>query len=236
MTITRGRWEGGLSFTDGQIFLGANADFTALVAASAPIASAGAGLLTLNVSASTTANLFSSLTAILRTGQLAVNVQTQRQFGTAALVPGPSAVANTSDPLNVWPGFPGLAASKNPTVSGGINGPIPKGIGINSVDVIYEVVTGAITSATIGITKTKMPAPGTSAAPIVANILALAANGLPTAANTAGQATTTRIATTDANFIILAESEIIVNVNFVAPASNSVKFYGVVLNVNFNYN
>lgn len=236
MTRTRGRWEQSLSFTDGQIFLGAAADFIPLVAASAVPTSAGAGLLTLNTPASTTANLFSCVSTLLRTGQLAVNTQVQEQFGTAALVPGPSSVANTSDPSGLWPGFPGLTASKNPTISGPLNGPIPKGIGIVSADVIYEVDTGAITSVTLGITQTKMPVPGTPAAPVVANIIALAANGLPVAANTAGQATTTRVLSTNANFVVLADSEIIVNVNFVTPASNTVKFYGVVLNVNFNYN
>lgn len=235
MTTTRGRWEGGLSFTDGQIFLGAS-DFLPLVVAGAPIASAGAGLFTRNIPASTTANLFANINSILRTGQLANNLQNQSQFGTAALVPGPSSVAGTSGPLAVWPGFPALGASKNPTISGPQNAPIPKGIGFTSVDVIYEVDTGAITSVTVGLTQTKMPAAGATGAPVVANILALAANGLPVAANTAGQATTTRVATTSASFVILAESEVIVNVNFVTPAANTVKFYGVVLNVNFNYN
>lgn len=239
MSKTLGRWEAQTPFTDGQLFLGAS-KFTPLVAASAVPASAGAGLFTLNTPASTTANLFAELNQILRTGQLATAAVNQEYFGTAAVAPGPSSVAGTSDPLALPPGFPPWLNSVNPTLTGGnansgVKGPIPKGIQINTVDLIYEVDTGAITSVTFGLTTTKMPTVATSAAPVVTNIIALGTNGLPTAVNTAGQATRTRITVASPAFFILDGTEVIANANFVTPAGNTVKFYGVVLGVTYNW-
>lgn len=228
--------------TDGQIWIGASS-FTPLVAASAVPASAGAGLLTLNIPASTTANIFAELNAILRTGQLATAARNQRNFGTSAGVPGPSGVSGTSGPLALptsvgaaGQGFPPWPSSVNPTLTGGLHGALGKGLQINWADLIYEVDTGAITSVTFGLTQTKMPAIGTPAAPVVTNIIALGANGLPVAANTAGQATRTRITNTAPVMLNVDAGEIIINANFVAPAANTVKFYGVVLGCSFNYN
>jgi hypothetical protein len=237
---TLGRLEAQTGFTDAQLFIGAS-DFLPLVVAGAPVASAGAGLYTRNVPASTTANLFANISTLFRTGQLAVAGTVQQEFGTAALVPGPSSVANTSDPLNLPPSFPpnwNPSATYLPTLTGGYKGAIPKGIKFVWVDAVYEVDTGAITSATLGFTNTQMPPVGTSAAPTVTNIIALAANSLPVAANTAGQATRTRVTvpTAAAIFYILDGSEFILNINFVSPASNTVKFYGCVVGCHFNYN
>lgn len=236
MPKTLGRWESQTPFTDGQLFMGANSDWTPLVAASAVPASAGAGLWTLNIPASTTANLFTTLTSIIRTGQLATAAVNQEQYGTAALVPGPSSVSNTSDPLNLPPGFPPWLSAINPVLTGGQKGPIPKGVQVNWVDAIYEVDTGAITSVTFGLTTTKFAAVGTAAAPVVANVIALAANGLPTAANTAGQATRTRITVATPAFVVVDGTEIVANINFVTPAANTVKFYGCVFGVSYNFN
>jgi len=239
MGRSQGRWESASGFTDAQLFVGAS-EFAPLVVAGAPAASAGAGLWTRNIPASTTANLFADISQILRTGQLATAAYNQEEFGTAALVPGPSGVANTSDPLNLPAGFPPAwnpASTQLPTLTGGLKGPIAKGLKFIYVDVIYEIDVGAITSVTFGLTQTQMPPVGTSAAPTVSSIIALAANGLPVAANTAGQATRTRIAVVTANQVYLAldGTEIIANVNFVAPASNSAKFYGCIFGMHYNY-
>lgn len=220
--------------TDAQIWAGASS-FTGLVAASAVPASAGAGLWTLNIPSSTTANLFSELNEILRTGQFASANRNQRQFGTAALVPGPSGVANTSGPLAIA-GYPPFTNATNPIRTGGLTGPLGKGLQINWVDVIYEVDTGAITSVTFGLTQTKMPAAGASGAPVVTNIIALAANGLPVALNTVGQATRTRITNPAPAMLTTDGGEIIANLNFVVPAANSVKLYGCIFGCSFNFN
>lgn len=237
MAQSLGRWEQRSPFTDGEIFVGAT-DFKPTAASGAvTLVSSAAGLLTLNQAASLTGNLFADISKILRTGQYATPAYNQQNFGTAAQnTPGPSLVSNTSDPLALPPGFPPNKAAQLPPVTGGFAGPIPKGIQINSVDVIYEVDTGAITSVTFGLTKTTFPKAGTSAAPAVTNIIALGANSLPVAANTAGQVTTTNIAVASPAFVNAFKSEIIANINFVTPASNSVKFYGIILHVNFNYN
>lgn len=238
MSRTKNRWEQDTGFTDGEIFLGATAFTPTAASGAVTIVNSAAGLLTLNVAASLTANLFTELNAILRTGQLASTGVSQQQFGTAALVPGPSTVVHTSDPLNSPAGFPASSTASNPALTGGPKAPIPKGIRPIWVDLIYEIDTGAITSVTFGLTQTQMPLVGTSAAPVVTNIITLGANSLPVAANTAGQATRTRIAVplANQNYIILDGTEIIANVNFVTPASNSVKFYGIILGCHFNYN
>jgi hypothetical protein len=238
MSKTQGRWEQATGFTDGQIFVGASEFQPTAASGAVTLVSASAGLLTRNVAASLTANLFADISKLLRTGQLATAAVAQEQFGTAALVPGPSSVANTSDPLDFPPGFPPWTETVLPTITGGQKGPIPKGIKPIWVDVIYEIDTGAITSVTFGLTQTAMPASGASGAPTVTNIITLGANSLPVAANTAGQATRTRIAVASANqlYITTDGTEVIANVNFVTPAGNSVKFYGIILGCHFNYN
>jgi hypothetical protein len=233
---TLGRLEGQTPFTDGQLFIGA-ANWLPLVVADAPIGSAGAGLFTRNCITGTTSQLFANISSLLRTGQLATPGVNQQQFGTAAAVPGPSSVSNTSDPLDLPPGFPPAWTPNNvlPTLSGGQKGPIPKGLMITSVDVIYEVDTDALTSVTFGLTQTTFPAIGTSAAPTVTNIIALGANSLPVAANTAGQVTPTRINIATPAFVNAFKSEIIANINF-DVAGGTAKFYGIILNSTFNYN
>jgi len=238
MSTTRGRWEQATGFTDGQLFVGATNFLPSAASGAATIVSSAAGLLTLNQAASLTGNFFASISTLLRTGQLATAAVNQEEFGTAALVPGPSSVANTSDPSDLPPGFPPWTEAVIPTITGGYKGPIPKGLKPIWVDLIYEIDTGAITSVTFGLTKTAMPPVGTSAAPVVTNIITLGANGLPVAANTAGQVTRTRINVATANQLYLNTdgTELIANVNFVTPASNSVKFYGMILGCHFNYN
>ena len=238
MPKTLGRWEQQTGFTDGELFIGTTDFYLTSASGAVTIVSSAAGLLTTNIAASLTVNLFANISTLLRTGQLATASYNQEEFGTAAAVPGPSTVAGTSDPLNLPPGFPPWTSAVNPALTGGYNGPIPKGFKPIWVNVIYEVDTGAITSVTFGLTKTVMPASGTSAAPAVTNIITLGANSLPTAANTAGQATRTRIAVPTANQLYLNAdgSSVIANVNFVTPAANTVKFYGIIIGCHFNYN
>ena len=230
---TSGIFECDLPYTDGQIFLGAS-ELLPLVAASAPFGSSGAGLYTLNIPASTTANLFANLNQTLRTGRLGSTLYDQQQFGTAASVPGPSSVTNTSGPSGLQ-GHPPIAAASLPTLIGPVRGAIPKGMQVNSVDVIYQVTTLALTSATIGLTSTKFGAAGAGAtAPVVTSLITLGANGLPTA--TAANPVTTRVTVATPAFTITAETEMILNLNFVTPATSLVAVYGATLNISYNYN
>lgn len=229
---TQGRLEMQTPFTDGQEFA---RNFSWVGTAPTPT-SPSAGLYYNALTGAATYNGFISIGQILRTGQLATAAVNQQQFGTAALVPGPSSVANTSDPADLPPGFPPLLSAQNPTLTGGYKGPIPKGYQINWIDSIYEVDTLALTSVTLGLTQTKFAAAGASATPVVTNIIALGANGLPTATNTAGQATRTRVSVASPAFSIADGSEIILNINFVLPATSTAKFYGCILGLSFNYN
>src|SRR5215471_18078927 len=90
-------WQGDTPFNDQEIFVGAT-EFKDL-AGLGTFASAGAGLLTLNLSTTQAGNFFANITALLkRTGMLATAAMQQQQFGTAASQPGPSSVAGTNDP------------------------------------------------------------------------------------------------------------------------------------------
>lgn len=230
---TSGIFECDLPYTDGQIFLGAS-ELLPLVAASAPFASAAAGKYTLNVPASTTANLFANLNQILRTGRLGSTLYDQQQFGTAASQPGPSSVSNTSGPSGLS-GRPPITGANLPTLIGPVRGAIPKGLQVNSIDVIYQVTVLALTSATIGLTATQFGAAGAGAvAPIVTNLITLGANGLPTAV--AANPVTTRVPVATPAFTITPETELILNLNFVTPATSLVSVYGAVLNTSYNFN
>lgn len=233
MSATDGRWEGATPFTDGQVFI---RDAFQVLSGAPVWTRAGAGLLSLNGVASATTNLMACVDQLFRTGQLATAAISQEQFGTAALQPGPSSVANTGGPSALPPGFPPWLNSVNPALTGGLKGPIPKGFQVNYIDTILEIDTLALTSATVGLTLTKFAAAGAAAAPIVSNLLALANNGLPVATNTAGQATRTRVIPTLLQFNIADASEMILEYNFVTPATSTFKFYGAVLGVTFNYN
>jgi len=235
---TAGLFEQDTPQPDGQIFVGAS-EFVDITSAGAAVpTSSAAGLFTLDVTtASHAAKFFANLKEMLRTGVYASFANGYTAFGTTGPppVPGPSAVANTSGPLATQ-GHPPITIANLPTIKGPVNGPLLKGLQINWVDVIYEVDTTALAAATMGLTKTKFPAAGTKAAPVVTNIIALAANGLPTATNTAGQATRTRVAVANPAMDVDDGSEIVLNVNLTLGASGTLHFYGAVVGVSFNFN
>lgn len=226
---TDGPLSAGTPNTDGQIFL-APGEGWAPTTGSAPLTTAGAGLLYALVAASQTLNLYSPISQMLRTGQFPRTPFSEEQFGTAAGVPGPTSVANTSGPraINSRPPFTG---ANLPTVLGAAKQPQPKGLQINWIDVIYQVLGVALTSATFQLTNTVF---ANLVAPVVTNPVALGANGLTTAV--AAQPTRTRITLATPAFSILDGSELIANLNLVSPAGSTVKFYGAILGVTFNLN
>jgi hypothetical protein len=236
MSYTDGVWDQGTPQTGMQIFVGAS-DFID-TAGHATSASSAAGLFSKNLAASLSATLFANVSSmLLRTPVYATAAGAQQQFGTAAAVPGPSAVANTSGPLALSPGYPPITAANMATVGGTVGGagiqrgPIAKGMQITGVDVIYAVGTTALTTATLGLTKTAF---ANNTAPAVTNIIALGTNSLPTAAQT--QPYVKNVAVASPAMITTADSEVLVNVNFTTPGSSTVVFYGVVLYVSYNLN
>ena len=116
--------------------------------------------------------------------------------------------------------------------AGVMSGTIPKGIQINSIDVIYQVLALAAATATVGVTKTTFV---NLVAPVVANIIAVGTNGLPTAIGAQPQVTNVAV-TTPAMIVPTSPTEVIVNVNLTGGATGTVNFYGVNINLSYNYN
>jgi hypothetical protein len=230
MSHTDGFYEMDTPNPDGQIFIGAS-EFKDINGV-ATYASAGEGLFTLNLGSAAAASFFANVTALLRrTGVYATPSRVQEQFGTAASVPGPTTVANTSGP-EATSGYPPYLAAQLPTLTGPITGPIPKGFQVNSLDVIYDVETVNLSLAQCSLVVTQFT---NLAAPSVTNRIALAANGLPVAF-AAGVAQLTNVPVPSPVFSTAQDGETIVHVNLTAGAGGTAKFYGVVLRVSFNLN
>ncbi len=232
MSFTDTTWEQGTPQNDLTLFLGADqwTDFTGL--ATNPAAPA-AGLLYKVVPATVASKFFITAEGLLqRAGVYASAALSQQQYGTAASVPGPSQIAGTSGPLGLGAGFPPIVGAKLATLTGGVSGPIPKGVQINSVDVIYQVLTLAASAATLGLTTTKF---ANLTAPVVANIIALGTNGLPTAIGAQPQVTNVPVVA-PAMITSLTDTQVLLNVNLTAGATGTVNFYGAVLKCSFNFN
>ncbi len=175
---------------------------------------------------------------LLRSGVLATPQYDQEQFGTAASVPGPSAVANTNGPLGepnpvtpYFQGFPPLTAAQLTTLAGATAGAQPKGIQIDSVDVIYQVLADATAvAATIGLTKTVF---ANLVAPVVTNLIALGANGLPVIIG--AQPQVTNVPVTTPAMIVAADTEVLLNINLTGGTAGTIKFYGAVIKAHYNF-
>lgn len=231
---TRNRWTQDTPNTDGIISLGApNFVITVGGINSVILSTDGSGIISFsNTTGGNTTNYVSNLTSILRTGMYATPNLNQQQFGTAALQPGPSSVANTSDPSGIR-NFPPYANSKNPIYGGitNISGVTPKGIQINWADVIYSPGANAISSLKLGIAATQYV---NNVAPSVTSIIAYGTNGLPVAAQT--NPYVSRVNVTTPNFTITNDTMVNIQVQVITGATATFNFYGVVLGVSFNYN
>jgi len=240
MPHTDGRWTQGTPFPDLQIFVGVD-EFTD-VAGVATLATSIAtpGLFFKTVGSAAAAVFASSLPGLmLRSGVYATPQYDQEQYGTAASVPGPSAVSGTNGPLALpgpaspyYQAFPPTPGTSVATLAGATTGPSKKGIQIDSVDVIYQVLSDATAvAATIGLTKTVFT---NGADPVVTNLIALAANGLPTAV--AAHPVTTNVPVTTPAVIVAADTEVILNINLTGGTAGTIKFYGAVIKAHFNLN
>lgn len=237
MSHTDTQWTQGISTGGAQLFIGANEfkDFAGL--ATFP-ASPSAGLIFQTVPATDACKFFANVSCILRQAVYPTAASAQSQFGTAAAVPGPSSVSGTSGPLALLPGYPPITAANMATVGGTVggagvmSGTIPKGIQIDSIDVIYQVLSLAAAAATVGLTTTSF---ANLVTPVVTNIIALAANGLPTAIGAHPQVTNVAV-TAPAMIVPTTDTEVVINVNLTGGATGTVNFYGVVINMHYNYN
>ena len=173
-------------------------------------------------------NLIASLNLLNRTG-IAPNYQ--EQFGTAASLPGPSSVANTSDPLNLV-GMPPTKKASLATLTGGSNGYVAKGAQFNWIDLIYSTGANALGSASIGISLFKF---ANNAAPVQTTLLAFANNGLPIAAQV--NPFVARVTpTTQPGFIITSDTVLQINIQLLTGATGTLQVYGAVLGVSYNFN
>ena len=231
MGYTDGAWEQGSLCTDLQLFLGAD-QFTDFAAFATLPAAPAAGLIYKVVPAGDASKFFvTPESLLLRSGQLATFGQ--EAFGTAAAVPGPSSGSGTSGPLAFKQGLPPMLGAQMATVAGSQSGALKKGMQINSVDVIYQVLTVAAAAATIGLTTTTFP--GVAAAPTITNIIALGAYGLPTAIGAHPQVTNVPV-TTPALIIPTVDTQVVLNINLTAGAGGTIQFIGAVLKCSYNLN
>ena len=237
MPQTDGRWSSRTPFPDLQLFIGALKFKDLAGLATTPSSIATPGIIYQTVPA-TDASVFAVDLAelFLRSGVYGSTAYDQEQFGTAASVPGPTTVANTSDPLAMpvntsspYQGFPPIPSASMATLAGALTGPLPKGIQIDSIDVIYQVLTLAAAAATIGLTKTNF---ANLVAPTVTNLIALGAHSLPTAVGAHPQVT--NVAVASPAMIVAADTEVLLNINLTSGATGTINFYGAVVKAHYN--
>jgi len=228
MSYTDGTWDNGSPYSDMEIFIGP--DELRTTSGTAALTLNASGDLSVNIGASqATVNVVTPV-ELIRTG---VYGTPQSQFGTAAGVSGPSAVANTSGPLALQPGYPPITAANMATVGGAgiLRGPIPKGIQINSLVLNYLITGAALTANQIGITKTSFV---NNVAIAVSNILAKATNGLQTA--TQANPYSTAVAVTAPAFQVTTNTAIILEWDVTTQAGGACRLYGITLKCSFNFN
>lgn len=231
MSHTEFMWTQGVAPNDLNIFLGAD-QFTDFAALATLPATPSAGLLFKTVPSTDASKFFITPELMLRSGMLATPGLNQEQFGTAAAQPGPSSVSGTSGPLAMPNSLPTPTGANLATVKGSVSGPAAKGIQINSIDVLYSVLTVNATLATIGLTTTKF---ANGVAPVVANLIALGAHGLPTVA--AAQPYVTNVALASPAMIVPnIDTQVILNINLTAGSGGTIQFIGAVLKCSYNFN
>jgi len=194
-------------FTDMEIFVGASAFGNDLVNHS-NFVSTGAGFFAVNIAAASTAiNVIADLSAVLkRTGVFGVDAKATRGY----------------------PPFTGvnLPTLKNPSVL-----PVPKGIQINAVDIVYW--TSGLSAAQFGITAVNFV---NNAAVNIVTIIPLASN-MPGGGQVAGIAYRIPISVANPAFLITQDTELVATLNVSSGGgTNSFNFYGIVLKCSYNFN
>ena len=186
----------------------------------------------LNVAVSKSSALFADATAALkRTGVYATPALSQQQFGTAASLPGPTQVANTSDPEGIR-GYPPFAASVLPTLVGPQGGAIKKGIQVNSIDILYTVGgSGSLTSLLTSLLSITF-IPGSATAPVT-----LALQNQTGAALAAGAVIQkVSIPVTTPAFLVTTDTQLYFRIPVTTSATASFSLYGSVLKCSYNFN
>lgn len=218
-----------LAFPDGQIFI---PGLEAVVTAGAvTITRSGLGLLVASMAAAQTVTLdFNISKALFRTG---MQDDAQQAFGQASLTSGIQGQQGLAAPPTSFKtpyqqsGRPPYTQATNMVVPTSR----PKGIGILSITPIYTISTLALTSISLGLTKTVF---SDLAAPVVTALLAAGANGLRTA--TSAQPNIKAVTVTNQAMITDLYSQVIAELTFVLPATSTAVLYGLSIGVQFNHN
>lgn len=184
------------------------------------------GLLGYHIPASQTAAVYGRLGALtFRTGQAEF---LQQQFGTAAGVAGPSAVANTSGPLaRPSPYVPPFLGASSLTPRAGFT---PKGIEVVSLSLSYLVSTNNLTTLNIKLIARQFV--NGAAAP--SDTVLIAQTNLPK--NSSANIQVSNIAVATPAFTVTPNTILQVLVNAVTPASSTLDIYEATVFYNFNYN
>lgn len=112
-----------------------------------------------------------------------------------------------------------------------VTAPRPKGITFKEIYPVYAIAGAALTTNTIGLTKTVF---SNNVAPAVTSLLTNAANGLATATN--AQPYITPIQIPSPAFQISRFAEYILEWNVTTPGGGTAELFGVFIDVGFNFN
>lgn len=159
------------------------------------------------------------ITLAVTTATLGVNaVIAQNLFTSPAGITGvpPFKAGGTAPPGNLLP----------------LTAPRPKGIGIRAMYPVYSVAGAALTTNTIGLTKTVF---SPNAAPVVTSLLANAANGLATATNAQPYLTPINFASPIA-YQVTKFAEYIIEWDVTTAGGGTANIYGIFLDLLYNYN
>jgi len=232
MPHTQSRYMQDLGFTDGKIFAGIG-DLT-LISGTAPLTKNAFGDYSFNLGNSATCVFGVNLsTLILR--RLGMFEDLQEQFGGGG-IPGsaqpqayrPDQIPSMSSAQQLQP----RAAFKT------------KGFRLKSLDVIQLISGAAITTNQIGIAMNQHV---NNVANNVTTILALAANGLPTAVQANPYVTTISLTSAQQALIsnvpggipgyhILNDTGLWVEVDMTTPGGGTARLYGVDISIEYNFN
>jgi hypothetical protein len=229
MPGTDSTWNQDTPNSDLEIFIGATEWRDA--GNHATIATPSAGVIAWTVPAAQTSVFLANIQAMIkRTGVFATPASVQQQYGTAASLPGPTQVANTSDPEGLR-GYPPFTASKLATLIGPQAGAIPKGIQINSMDVIYSVNALNITAGKLMLNLVTYI--DNTASPSVISLIPSTNNLTLTARANLYR---TNIPVASPVFAINSGQSASLEVDVTTVAGGTFTFYGCVAKCSFNFN
>lgn len=227
MPHTKGRYEGLQGFGDGVAIFGPN-DIDALAVADCVLTRTAAGNYCFAVGNTKTVTFGLNLGKLLqRTGL----VNFQEQFGTAAGVAGPTAVANTSDPsATPYPYVPPFTGATQLVPQAGF---VPKGVKIMGFKVCYFVKTADATALTCRVDKT-VYADGVAVA--VTAVLASAANGLVATFAATPKVKIVSLAAADQIYRVTDLSALTFEIGVQTPGGGTFELEKIEVNYHFNFN